>query len=409
MLKTLREISKKAILLGDIDVSEEVTKTKWLGIMAATEDEISITEERLNIKFPDDYIEFLKISNGFPKTSSISCSFLSVDKIDYLKTLMEDLVEIWNENDDLKEVGEALASAILIGGIDEEQQFMLIPPKSTNDQWRYWKFATWIPGEQEYTSLKEYFKSDLNFLKEQTKGLKNTKSKIEIDHSLRDAVYSLDWQTVYTLSSQYITENKRYNYLGSGYDIFALLLISASKTNRFADLAQLIQTFKMQHASGLNSSNFYLNNEHLLNKYSEAALGQHIFVKDFQMDQFTIKSNPMTLEDIEKQIQDVNKNLLKEKNKIAKMGYQLSFLFGYGSSGDFIQLYEQNHADLFYKDHYNAAIVYATLKQIEHSKEAMKRYFKAAFDFRPFDPFLCETLFPLLDEDFIKSLKNKAK
>lgn len=262
MLKTLQEISKKALLLNDFDFSDEQIKAKWLGTTVAQDKEISDTEKRLKIKLPDDYVEFLKISNGFPQTSSTSCSFLSVDKIDYLKTLDEDLVEIWNENDALKEVGEALTTAILIGGLNEEQQFLLIPPNKTRDKWAYWQFASWIPGEEEYPSLKDYFKSDLSFLKEQTKDLKTTKPKFITDYSLRDAVFNLDWQTVYSVSSNFIIENKRYGYFNGGGDLFALLLVSAGKTNRFEDLENLIQTFKLQNAKGLNTTNFNLNNEH---------------------------------------------------------------------------------------------------------------------------------------------------
>ncbi len=406
MLKTLQEISKKALLLNDFDFSNVQVKTKWLGTTAASDKEISNTEKRLNIKLPYDYIEFLKITNGFPQTSSISCSFLPVEKIDYLQTLEEDLVEIWNENDVLKEVGEALTKAILIGGLNEEQQFLLIPPNRKSGKWAYWKFASWIPGEEVYPSLMDYFKSDLSFLKKQTQGLKTAKPKFTTDFSLRDAVFNLDWQTVYTVSTNFIIENKRYGYFNGGSDLFALLLVSAGKTNRFEDLEALIQTFKLQNAKGLNATNFNLNNEHILNKYGEAAHRRQLFVPYFQLSKFTIKTNPTSLEDIELQIKEVRKDLLKEKNKAAKLDYQLYFLFEYGSPEEFIFLYEQNYTELSLSAHFKAAIVYSTLKQFANSKAALKRYFKAAFDYRPFDPFLCESLLPLIDKDFIKSIHH---
>ncbi len=86
--------------------------------------------------------------------------------------------------------------------------------------------------------------------------------------------------------------------------------------------------------------------------------------------------------------------------------YQLYFLFEYGSPEDFIFLYEKNFTDLFLTSHFKAAIVYSTLNQFSNSKAALKRYFKAAFDYRPFDPFLCETLLPLIDKDLINSIDN---
>lgn len=395
MLKTLKEISKKTLLLNDFDFSDEQVKTKWLGTLVAQDKEICDTEKRLEIKLPGDYLEFLKISNGFPQTSSISCSFLSIDKIDYLKTLDEDLVEIWSKNEDLKEVGEALTSSILIGGLNEEQQFLIIPPSEKVSKWRYWKFASWIPGEEEFTSLKEYFESDLSFLKEQTKNLKTAKPKFVTDFSLRKAVFNLDWETVYFLSSNYIAEGKLYGYYNGISDLLALILIASGKTNRFQELEKLILNLK-----------FKKGNEHLLNKYSEAAQEKKLFVADFQLDKFTIKTNPISLEDIEVQIKEVRKDLLKEKNKVAKLDYQLYFLFEYGSPEDFVNLYEENHTNLFLTTHFKAAIVYSTLNQIENSKTALKRYFKVAFEYRPFEPFLCESLLPLLNKELLNKLDN---
>jgi hypothetical protein len=409
MIKILQNISKKAILLNDFDFSDEQIKSNWLGVVGAKDNEIAVAEEKLKIKLPDDYIDFLKISNGFSQTSTISCSFLSVDKIDYFKKLEEDLVEIWNKNEDLKEVGEALASSIMIGGLNEEQQFLLIPPKTKSEKWGYWKFANWIPGEEKYLSLKDYFKSDLSFLKEQTKDLKTAKTKFITDYSLRDAVFNSDWGNVYFISYNYIVEDKHYGYFNGGSDLFALLLIAASKDDRFEELEKLMRTFKHQNEEGLNISNSNLNNEYLLNKYEEAVRNRSIFVPDFQINKFIGKANPMSLDDIEKQINEVRKDLLKEKNKFAKIDYQLYFLFEYGSSENFIKLYEQNYSELFSTTHLKAAIVYATIMQLENARTAMKRYFKSAFDYRPFEPFLCEILLPLLDRDLLKSIGTDLK
>jgi hypothetical protein len=58
---------------------------------------------------------------------------------------------------------------IIIGGIKEEQSFLLIPPDSANSKWKYWKFASWIPGEEPYVDLNDYFNRALDFMKEQEK------------------------------------------------------------------------------------------------------------------------------------------------------------------------------------------------------------------------------------------------
>ncbi|MGF7042264.1 hypothetical protein M2273_005536 [Mucilaginibacter lappiensis] len=74
------------------------------------------------------------------------------------------LLEIWNEGV-LIDVGEQLNKAIVIGGMNDEQYFFLIPPDYPDNKWQYWKFANWIPGEQRYENLENYFQSVLDFIK----------------------------------------------------------------------------------------------------------------------------------------------------------------------------------------------------------------------------------------------------
>ena len=64
-------------------------------------------------------------------------------------------------------MAEKYERSIAIGGINEEQMFMLIPPANSNDDWEYWKFANWIPGEEPYPSLKYYFLSVIEFCREE--------------------------------------------------------------------------------------------------------------------------------------------------------------------------------------------------------------------------------------------------
>ncbi|MEJ2880442.1 hypothetical protein [Pedobacter sp. GR22-6] len=78
-----------------------------------------------------------------------------------------DLIDLWLEHG-VPETAEILSSSILIGGFQEEQHFMLVPPSSDHIEWRYWKFASWIPGEQPFDSLNAYFSDVLIFLKQES-------------------------------------------------------------------------------------------------------------------------------------------------------------------------------------------------------------------------------------------------
>lgn len=55
----------------------------------------------------------------------------------------------------------------MIAGLEDEQQFLIIPPNSKNGNWKYWKFANWIPGEEEYENLKDYLENVIEFLDDQ--------------------------------------------------------------------------------------------------------------------------------------------------------------------------------------------------------------------------------------------------
>lgn len=162
MKELLKELSISSIQLGDIAYSEQQIKTQWLGSDSpSTKEDIQYVETRLGIKFPDDYKEFLLITNGFASTNDVEPKFEPVQKVDYLKNLDDFLVSVWKQ-DGTMDIGDDLERSILVGGIDEEQYFLLIPPK-TNEGWKYWKFASWIPGQEIFDNLNVYFSYVLNF------------------------------------------------------------------------------------------------------------------------------------------------------------------------------------------------------------------------------------------------------
>lgn len=121
-------------------------------------------EQKLNIELPKDYKEFLSISNGLPIIDdSVEPTFLPVEQIDYLRNIETYSIESFSI-EGIEEIGKQLEESILIAGKDEEQYFLLIPPTKNYDKWKYWKFAAWIPGEEEFNNLESYFIQTLTFL-----------------------------------------------------------------------------------------------------------------------------------------------------------------------------------------------------------------------------------------------------
>tara|TARA_R110000744_G_scaffold379132_1_gene496479 strand:- start:628 stop:1146 length:519 start_codon:yes stop_codon:yes gene_type:complete len=172
MRDVLNQISVKAIELADFEFTQEQTENKWLGTKPASENEIQLTEKRLGIEFPADFKQFLSISNGFSAPNDIEPNFEPSDKIDFLKNIDSFIIEAYSING-IENIGKQLEKSILVGGINQEQYFLLIPPNSTNEKWKYWKFANWHPGEEEHESLESYFKEVLNFLNETIESKKN--------------------------------------------------------------------------------------------------------------------------------------------------------------------------------------------------------------------------------------------
>ena len=163
MKELLSQISKKAIQLADIEFSELQIQNKWLGNSPANLTEIDLAEKRLGLKLPLDYKKFLSITNGFKASTNIEPTFLDINKIDFLKNIDLETINIFSTDKELLKHKDS----ILVAGIDDEQYFLLIPPNSNSDKWDYWKFANWIPGEEKYNDLESYFKDVLEFINEE--------------------------------------------------------------------------------------------------------------------------------------------------------------------------------------------------------------------------------------------------
>ena len=165
MENLLKEISNLAIQLGDFEFTNNQIENNWLGTSSATTEAIEKKELELNIKLPQDYIEFLKISNGFPPTSDVDSTFLPIEEIGLLKEKDKQLVDIWCNSGN--GINEELQNAILVTKVHEEQYFLLIPPITKNNSWQYWKFASWIPGEEPYKNIESYFQSIKEFIQDE--------------------------------------------------------------------------------------------------------------------------------------------------------------------------------------------------------------------------------------------------
>ncbi|SFR76960.1 SMI1/KNR4 family protein [Maribacter stanieri] len=168
MNSLLKQISEKAIDLADFEFTQEQIENKWLGAKPTAETEIKLIEKRLGIEFPNDFKQFLSITNGFSAPNEIELTFEPINKIDFLKNIDSHIIEAYSI-EGIENIGMQLEKSIVVGGINEEQYFLLIPTNSSSDKWKYWKFANWFPGEEEHKNLEAYFNGVLGFMNEETK------------------------------------------------------------------------------------------------------------------------------------------------------------------------------------------------------------------------------------------------
>lgn len=168
MKEILVAISLLSLKFGEAEFASSIQKeNNWLGFEPTSKQQILDTEKRLNVELPADYKDFLLITNGFTAPTTIDPSFMKVEDIDYLSNVDPFAIEVWSQYEELKYVAEALKRSILVGGKNEEQYFLLIPPLTKTDKWHYWTFASWMPREHEFENLDTYFKHVLEFIKEQ--------------------------------------------------------------------------------------------------------------------------------------------------------------------------------------------------------------------------------------------------
>ena len=129
----------------------------------ATRTQIHAADIRLGVQLPPDYISFLLLSNGRLAIGPTGVTLLPVEHIGWLRDMDPELVKIWGKPMDQKDSARAAGfqRSILIGGYNEEQQLLLVPPGDSDKDWQCWFFASWMPGIQPYPNLRFFFEYEL--------------------------------------------------------------------------------------------------------------------------------------------------------------------------------------------------------------------------------------------------------
>lgn len=165
----IKKLSLLALKYAPEDFSDDIHKSKWLGFDKATSKSIKAAEKRLGVTLPEDYKDFLKITNGLLAFPILNPELTPVEKIDFLKNIERpELFKLYDgfpvNDDDPESFAEYVARAILISVYPEEQMIWLIPPKEEFGNWQTWFFANWMPGESRYLSFRHFIEEKIQTL-----------------------------------------------------------------------------------------------------------------------------------------------------------------------------------------------------------------------------------------------------
>jgi hypothetical protein len=164
---------------GGYALSEYFTSDS-IGYSGATEQQISMAEERLKIVLPSSYRDFLNVSNGWPELPQ-ALNLRSVDLIDWFHIENQEWIDIWldsfpsdrgahipvedgqylkyDENDrkcwsqPLRH--EYLQTCLQLSDEIEGEVVLLNPKTIHNGEWEAWIFSNRGPGSKRYRSFSE--------------------------------------------------------------------------------------------------------------------------------------------------------------------------------------------------------------------------------------------------------------
>jgi hypothetical protein len=168
MMSLLKSISKNATDFNPDFFTEEEKTAQWIGRSPATDEAIAGAERKLGVKLPEDVFAMYKITNGTSVILNQTFSgFLPVEEIDWLKNADPALIDCYAE------MGEVyvndLKNSIIIAGLAYPHSVLLIQPFGGYKDWRYWEFASYIPGETPFQGIEKYLERLNDFLADQNK------------------------------------------------------------------------------------------------------------------------------------------------------------------------------------------------------------------------------------------------
>lgn len=399
----LQDLSNVSVKLNDMNHSNDIISSEWLGASPCTLEDIRNTEQRLGITLPEDLKSFYLTSNGFLQPSYTQTSVFPIAKVtrlDIEEYLGYNILKYYP-----RDFVNKLKSAFIIGDGDNKHQYLLlVPDTNQKSKWIYMKYGSWMGGESYYETITDYF----GIMFETTESLfirKINEPYFDKDKFLRELL-TCNWSVVFNMSKTLLLNNTSY-YTGSYDEILRTMLLCCNKMNTldsfdiFIHSQDLIDKHGKQYSTWIDTKFKERHQPYFRkSKYNSYTLFWNTNkVKDLSVYIDTIKSSPI--------MQDVKKDSLYI---ITLNHYVLFNLFNDRHYLDYITVYQKGilAGTLTPQTHLQAAIIYAKLHKHQEVFNSIRRYYEFGND-NPMNPFLIKELVPYMTKQNLSKIYSLLK
>lgn len=168
------------------DLPGEVINVGWLGYPGASAAQIAAAETRLNTTLPPSYREFLRVTNGWRRTTPFVAHLSSTETIQwYVRTdqpeidhwLQEEVLSypvtpisdddylVYGTDDEQPFRPEYLQTALVISGYTDGIYLLNPQTRTAEGEWEAWFLAYWMPTPVRYRSFCDLMRAEfVNFL-----------------------------------------------------------------------------------------------------------------------------------------------------------------------------------------------------------------------------------------------------
>ena len=152
------------------ELPDEVIESGWLGYPGASEQQIHDLEQRFGRSLPGSYRSFLRLTNGWRRTSPFIEQLWSTAEVDYFHVRNQEWIDILidvappvsakehssygDDQEVLTYRADHLREVVQISDVGDAAVYLLNPQVVASDgEWEAWFLASWAAGVRRYRSF----------------------------------------------------------------------------------------------------------------------------------------------------------------------------------------------------------------------------------------------------------------